>query len=176
MAAQVETSHQGGGGGGGDVSVTAGDPSQSQSRTNNIDDDVVATTATADASSIDVDEIEKTRTLICALNFLSRNLPLPHDVYDAVSSIYQEDGCFSDADIDSNSDGGAADVCNPVDDSTVVGGGGVGSDVPAVDNSKVQVSNIFLLLLFSKIICCRIFIVVDERGISVKVSLLIVLQ
>lgn len=33
-----------------------------------------------------------TKTLICALNFLSRNLPLPQHVYDAVSSIYQDPG------------------------------------------------------------------------------------
>lgn len=32
------------------------------------------------------------KTLICALNFLSRNLPLPQHVYDAVSSIYQDSG------------------------------------------------------------------------------------
>lgn len=30
------------------------------------------------------------KTLICALNFLSRNLPLPQHVYDAVSSICQD--------------------------------------------------------------------------------------
>ncbi|KAL2229881.1 probable ATP-dependent DNA helicase CHR12 [Sesamum indicum] len=30
------------------------------------------------------------KTLICALNFISRNLPLPQHVYDAVSSIYQD--------------------------------------------------------------------------------------
>ncbi|GFZ14121.1 hypothetical protein Acr_24g0003110 [Actinidia rufa] len=58
------------------------------------------------------DHLEKTKTLICALNLLSRNLPLPQDVFDAVSSIYgggeseadggdSEDGddlCGSDAD------------------------------------------------------------------------------
>ncbi|CAA3001319.1 probable ATP-dependent DNA helicase CHR12 [Olea europaea subsp. europaea] len=32
--------------------------------------------------------LDSTKTLICALNFLSRNLPLPQHVYDAVSSIY----------------------------------------------------------------------------------------
>lgn len=36
------------------------------------------------------DRIEKTKTLIGALNLLSRNLPLPPDVLDAVSSIYSE--------------------------------------------------------------------------------------
>lgn len=34
------------------------------------------------------DHIENTKTLICALNLLSRNLPLPQDILDAVSSIF----------------------------------------------------------------------------------------
>ncbi|KAI3469543.1 hypothetical protein Pfo_026206 [Paulownia fortunei] len=34
--------------------------------------------------------LDSAKTLICALNFLSRNLPLPQHVYDAVSSIYQD--------------------------------------------------------------------------------------
>ncbi|KAL8162208.1 hypothetical protein V2J09_013697 [Rumex salicifolius] len=34
------------------------------------------------------DRAEKTKTLICALNLLSRNLPLPADVFASVSSIY----------------------------------------------------------------------------------------
>ncbi|XP_008807276.2 probable ATP-dependent DNA helicase CHR12 isoform X2 [Phoenix dactylifera] len=38
------------------------------------------------------DHIEKTKTLIGALNLLSRNLPLPPDVFDAVSSIYHDGG------------------------------------------------------------------------------------
>lgn len=38
-----------------------------------------------------LDQLEKTKTLICALNFLSRNLPLPPHVFDAVSSIYHSD-------------------------------------------------------------------------------------
>ncbi|XP_059632539.1 probable ATP-dependent DNA helicase CHR12 [Cornus florida] len=40
---------------------------------------------------LDQDHLEKTKTLICALNLLSRNLPLPPDVFDAVSSIYSAD-------------------------------------------------------------------------------------
>ncbi|OVA12559.1 SNF2-related [Macleaya cordata] len=35
-----------------------------------------------------IDHIQKTKTLICALNLISRNLPLPPDVFDTVSSIY----------------------------------------------------------------------------------------
>lgn len=35
-----------------------------------------------------VDHVDKTKSLICALNLVSRNLPLPPDLYDAVSSIY----------------------------------------------------------------------------------------
>ncbi|GFQ08679.1 probable ATP-dependent DNA helicase chr23 [Phtheirospermum japonicum] len=34
--------------------------------------------------------LDSAKTLICALNFLSRNLPLPQHVYDAVSSIFQD--------------------------------------------------------------------------------------
>lgn len=36
------------------------------------------------------DLLDSTKTLICALNFLSRNLPLPTHLYDAVSSIYHD--------------------------------------------------------------------------------------
>lgn len=38
-------------------------------------------------------EIHYTKSLICALNLVSRNLPLPPDLYDAVSSI-----CFAPED------------------------------------------------------------------------------
>lgn len=45
-----------------------------------------------------VDHVQKTKTLICALNFVSRNLPLPPDLFDSVSSIYlNADGDSSDA-------------------------------------------------------------------------------
>ncbi|KAL6532322.1 putative ATP-dependent DNA helicase chr12 [Orobanche gracilis] len=71
--------------------------------------------------------LDSAKTLICALNFLSRNLPLPQHVYDAVSSIYQE------ASVDSGRDG-------PVD----VGRDGEGVDrneptsPPRRDNSGVS--------------------------------------
>ncbi|KAL3626242.1 putative ATP-dependent DNA helicase chr12 [Castilleja foliolosa] len=35
-------------------------------------------------------QLDSAKTLICALNFLSRNLPLPQNVYDTVSSIYHD--------------------------------------------------------------------------------------
>lgn len=41
-----------------------------------------------DASSIE--GIEETKTLICALNLLSRNLPLPSHILQAVSRIYSD--------------------------------------------------------------------------------------
>ncbi|KAL6971512.1 putative ATP-dependent DNA helicase chr12 [Sarracenia purpurea var. burkii] len=67
------------------------------------------------------DYLEKTKILICALNLLSRNLPLPEDVFEAVSSIYREDEAEDNAD----DVGGAAEG--------VANGGGVrGSDVNAV--------------------------------------------
>lgn len=47
-------------------------------------------------------QIEKTKTLICALNLLSRNLPLPPDVFDAVSSIYCDDAPGSHIEQDHN--------------------------------------------------------------------------
>lgn len=47
--------------------------------------------------------LDGAKTLICALNLLSRNLPLPRDVYDAVSSIYH--GASAD-----NAHGGLPDV------------------------------------------------------------------
>ncbi|KAL3648941.1 putative ATP-dependent DNA helicase chr12 [Castilleja foliolosa] len=56
--------------------------------------------------------LDSAKTLICALNFLSRNLPLPQHVYDAVSSIYQDntiDGGHdvpSDVDLDGEDDKG----------------------------------------------------------------------
>lgn len=68
------------------------------------------------------DHVEHTKTLICALNFLSHNLPLPPDVFDAVSSIYN---------------GGADDI----NAAAAVSGGGIdddafgGSETKAVENS-----------------------------------------
>ncbi|KAM3358093.1 putative ATP-dependent DNA helicase CHR12 [Capsicum galapagoense] len=52
--------------------------------------------------AVDESQLEKTKTLICALNFISRNLPLPPDVFDAVSSIYHNDASdVGDDDVDS---------------------------------------------------------------------------
>ncbi|XP_042491047.1 probable ATP-dependent DNA helicase CHR12 isoform X1 [Macadamia integrifolia] len=44
-------------------------------------------------SRASLDQVQKTKTLICALNLISRNLPLPPEIFDTVSSIYlNEDG------------------------------------------------------------------------------------
>ncbi|GKC69769.1 hypothetical protein Tco_1115652 [Tanacetum coccineum] len=48
-----------------------------------------------DDNDEDDNRIDETKTLISALSFLSRNLPLPPDVFDAVNSIY-ENGHGSD--------------------------------------------------------------------------------
>lgn len=90
MVAQIETNAAadgGGGGGGGGGMVGGSSPPVDESQ----------------------EQLEKTKTLICALNFLSRNLPIPPDVFDAVSSIYNSDandvdvgdGDASPADVDS---------------------------------------------------------------------------
>ena len=134
MAAQVETTSQPGGGAGG----SAGNPSEIHTDVNSGDN----------ASG---EEIEKTRTLICALNFLSRNLPLPQDVFDAVSSIYH-DGTTADTaadeennhvDDDKNEEEEATErgADNQNDDANVVGGGGVGSSAVAAERAAAQVSN-----------------------------------
>ncbi|CAN4112776.1 unnamed protein product [Withania somnifera] len=65
----------------------------------------------------DESQLEKTKTLICALNFLSRNLPLPPDVFDAVSSIYEA----VDVDVD------VGDGNGDVDSSSMPNGPGTGS-------------------------------------------------
>ncbi|PIN16531.1 Nucleoplasmin ATPase [Handroanthus impetiginosus] len=70
--------------------------------------------------------LDSAKTLICALNFLSRNLPLPQHVYDAVSSIYQD----SAAD---GGDGATAEVGSDVE-------GEVSDRAPSplrVDNSSL---------------------------------------
>uniref|UniRef100_A0A5B7A9G1 DNA helicase n=1 Tax=Davidia involucrata TaxID=16924 RepID=A0A5B7A9G1_DAVIN len=74
----------------------------------------------------DHDHIEKTKTLICALNLLSRNLPLPPDVFDAVSSIYRSGG---DDDADDAVPG------------RVDGDGVGGSDANAVEKDGLGISN-----------------------------------
>ncbi|XP_055818078.1 probable ATP-dependent DNA helicase CHR12 [Solanum dulcamara] len=66
------------------------------------------------------DQLEKTKTLICALNFLSRNLPIPPDVFDAVSLIYHSDA--NDVDV-GDEDASPANV----DNLSVRNGPGMGS-------------------------------------------------
>ncbi|KAL9401532.1 hypothetical protein Peur_005381 [Populus x canadensis] len=46
----------------------------------------------ASTSSTLEDHVQKTKSLISALNFVSRDLPLPPDLFDTVSSIYSDDG------------------------------------------------------------------------------------
>lgn len=48
-----------------------------------------------------LDPVQKAKTLICALNLISRNLPLPPDVFNAVSSIYHSADSPDRADVDS---------------------------------------------------------------------------
>ncbi|KAK4737983.1 hypothetical protein R3W88_001680 [Solanum pinnatisectum] len=88
MVAQIETNAaaDGGGGGGGGM-VGGSSPAVDESQ----------------------DQLQKTKTLICALNFLSRNLPIPPDVFDAVSSIYHSDA--NDVDV-GDEDASPADVDN----------------------------------------------------------------
>ncbi|MCL7024840.1 hypothetical protein MKW94_030356 [Papaver nudicaule] len=49
--------------------------------------------------------IQKTKTLICALNLVSRNLPLPQDIFDTVNSIYSPDN-DDDDDLQKEKDAG----------------------------------------------------------------------
>ncbi|KAG9136143.1 hypothetical protein Leryth_003754 [Lithospermum erythrorhizon] len=62
----------------------------------------------ADNSSSAAYAIENTKILICALNFISRNLPLPQEVFDAVSDIYHNS--IDDADV-RESDDDAINYC-----------------------------------------------------------------
>ncbi|KAF5201253.1 Chromatin complex subunit a, partial [Thalictrum thalictroides] len=52
------------------------------------------------SSSMSMKQVVKTKTLIYALNLISRNLPLPSHVFDTVSSIY----CSDDDDDDGDND------------------------------------------------------------------------
>ncbi|OIT24296.1 PREDICTED: probable ATP-dependent DNA helicase CHR12 [Nicotiana attenuata] len=70
------------------------------------------------------EQLEKTKTLICALNFLSRNLPIPPDVFDAVSSIYH--GGADDIDVGDDDPSAAADV-DSRDSVSMRNGPGMGS-------------------------------------------------
>jgi SWI/SNF-related matrix-associated actin-dependent regulator of chromatin subfamily A protein 2/4 len=65
--------------------------------------------------------VDQTKTLICALNLLSRNLPLPTYLLDAVSSIYHAAG-----DLDAGAgrpEANGVDGGSVLDDSTVLNGG-----------------------------------------------------
>lgn len=77
--------------------------------------------------------VEQARTLIGALNLLSRNLPLPPDVLRAVSSIYHDGGAGDDeeekggereAEKEGNMEMTAAEEGYPVDGATKVRVGG----------------------------------------------------
>ncbi|XP_015063037.1 probable ATP-dependent DNA helicase CHR12 [Solanum pennellii] len=98
MVAQIETNAAADGGGGGGGMVGGSSPPVDESQ----------------------EQLEKTKTLICALNFLSRNLPIPPDVFDAVSSIYNSDA--NDVDV-GDEDASPADV----DSLSVQNGPGMGS-------------------------------------------------
>lgn len=63
-----------------------------------------------------IDQIEKTKTLIYALNLISRNLPLPPHVFDTVSSIYR-----SNDDADDNDNGEVLTVDDDSVESSVNG-------------------------------------------------------
>ncbi|KAK9161195.1 hypothetical protein Syun_007536 [Stephania yunnanensis] len=53
-------------------------------------DTTTATTTTTTTTTPPVEDLRKTKTLICALNLISRNLPLPPDVFSAVASIRRD--------------------------------------------------------------------------------------
>lgn len=81
-------------------------------------------------------QIQDTKTLICALNLLSRNLPLPPYLFHAVSSIYHHDADDSAA-ISGGSDDGAG-----------------GSDTKSIHNDTVPVNFSFYFLNFLFIYVC----------------------
>lgn len=66
-----------------------------------------------------IDHTQKTKTLICALNLVSRNLPLPPDLFNTVSSIYYgaQDASTNacDSDVPLACDGGAGSDDNQAD-------------------------------------------------------------
>ncbi|KAJ0525093.1 putative DNA helicase chromatin remodeling SNF2 family [Helianthus annuus] len=73
------------------------------------------------SSSLPEYVLDDTKTLISALSFISRNLPLPSDVFDAVSEIYAGGG--RDGDGGSGDGGGGSDGCER----------GVGGDSSTLD-------------------------------------------
>ncbi|KAM7462757.1 hypothetical protein LguiA_030878 [Lonicera macranthoides] len=82
---------------------------------------MVRQTVEGDTQNSHQKQIQDTRTLICALNLLSRNLPLPPHLFHAVSSIYNHDADDSAA-ISGGSDNGAG-----------------GSEANSIDNDAVPV-------------------------------------
>ncbi|KAK9139734.1 hypothetical protein Scep_009415 [Stephania cephalantha] len=56
------------------------------------------TTTTTTATTPLAEDLRKTKTLICALNLISRNLPLPPDVFSAVASIRRDAEAVEGAD------------------------------------------------------------------------------
>ncbi|KAK3027230.1 hypothetical protein RJ639_041648 [Escallonia herrerae] len=65
-------------------------------------------------------QLVKTKTLICALNLLSRNLPLPPDIFDAVSSIYRGGDADDGDDVSASASGGLGDGAGGSDAEAVV--------------------------------------------------------
>ncbi|KAK9287937.1 hypothetical protein L1049_016382 [Liquidambar formosana] len=84
-----------------------------------------------------LDHVEKTKTLICALNLISRNLPLPPDVFHTVSSIYNGDEDENDGEggFDEGGDGGS-------DVKTVDGVSGKVSDGPGISSTGDLIMNL----------------------------------
>ncbi|KAM0016322.1 putative DNA helicase chromatin remodeling SNF2 family [Helianthus debilis subsp. tardiflorus] len=77
------------------------------------------------SSSLPEHVLDDTKTLISALNFISRNLPLPSDVFDAVSEIYAGGGRDGDGGSGGGGGVGGSDGCAR----------GVGGD-SSTDNSQ----------------------------------------
>lgn len=88
------------------------------------------------------DPVERTKSLICALNFISRNLPVPPDVYDTVSSIYYGE---QEADDDVVHDDGGSD------------------EGPVPEKASVRVFKDTLLIFFVYCIgnCCQFRVFCD---------------
>ncbi|KAJ0533093.1 putative DNA helicase chromatin remodeling SNF2 family [Helianthus annuus] len=63
------------------------------------------------SSSLQEHVLDDTKTLISALSFISRNLPLPSDVFDAVSEIYAGDGRDGGGGSGDGGGGGGSDGC-----------------------------------------------------------------
>ncbi|CAL5407175.1 unnamed protein product [Camellia sinensis] len=81
-------------------------------------------------SDLDPNYLKKTKTLICALNLLYHNHPLPQDVFDSVSTIYFNSN---------NNDGGDAAEGIIVDGD---GDGVGGSNVNVVQKVSVRYTHL----------------------------------